>query len=141
MHKPLTIISIEDDDIDQEFLKRLLRNQEAKFSLRLAETAEEGLEILKEVVKPEEHFLVLLDINLPMMSGLDLLAEIRNSPNLKHSIVFILTSSEDPRDRFIAYQSNIAGYILKSDLGKTPKAFLDLMEQYSSLIRFAPGEP
>ena len=91
----------------------------------------EALEMLRQghVRKP---FIALLDINMPRMNGIDMLSELRADPKLFDSVVFILTTSRDDQDKFEAYKKNVAGYIVKKQVGE---AFLSIVEMLGNYWR------
>jgi CheY-like chemotaxis protein len=57
--------------------------------------------------------IILLDLNMPKMNGLEFLKELRQDPQLRSISVFVMTTSNDDRDRIDAYDLNVAGYIIK----------------------------
>ena len=57
--------------------------------------------------------IILLDINMPKMNGLEFLKELRADKDLHTISVFVMTTSNDEKDRFEAYNYNVAGYIIK----------------------------
>ena len=67
--------------------------------------------------------IVLLDINMPRMNGLEFLREVREDPGLSPMSVFVLTTSKEDSDRFEAYKLNVAGYIIK------PVSFSQFLEK------------
>ncbi|HEU4562151.1 MAG TPA: response regulator [Longimicrobium sp.] len=62
---------------------------------------------------PAERRLVLLDLNMPRMNGIEFLRALRADPGLKYTSVVVLTTSNDERKGVEAYNLNVAGYILK----------------------------
>jgi len=64
-------------------------------------------------VMPKNRRLILLDLNMPKMNGLEFLHELRADPELQVTPVIVLTTSDEDRDRIEAYHLNVAGYILK----------------------------
>ena len=80
--------------------------------------------------------LVILDINMPRMNGLELLTKLRADKSLHHLIVFVLTTSNDEQDKFDAYNLNVAGYMLKSDMGSSFIKSVQLVEMYWKVIEF-----
>src|SRR3982751_3166509 len=99
MREVVNILVVEDDEIDVESLKRLFSKKDIKNPVHYASNGIEALEIMRgennhaKVLKP---YIVLLDINMPMMNGIEFLKEIRSDENLKDTVVFVLTTS--PRD-------------------------------------------
>ena len=74
--------------------------------------------------------LILLDLNMPRMNGLEFLRELREDPDLRALTVVVLTTSSDERDKIEAYNLNVAGYILK------PVTFSAFVEAMSALNKY-----
>ncbi len=135
MREVVNILIVEDDEIDVESLKRLFDKKDIKNPIYRASNGVEALEIMRgennrdKVPKP---YVVLLDINMPLMNGIELLKELRNDENLKDSVVFILTTSPRDEDKSISYQLNVAGYFLKQDI----KELVNLLSLYWQLNEF-----
>ncbi len=79
-------------------------------------------------------FLILLDLNMPGMNGFEFLDELRDDPMLRDSIVFVLTTSNSETDRPRIYRKNVAGYIVKSDVGPSFKKAVDLLDCYWTTV-------
>jgi CheY-like chemotaxis protein len=90
----------------------------------------EGLEILRSPEYPKERRLILLDLNMPKMNGIEFLREVRADPELTSTAVVVLTTSNDDRDRVEAYNLNVAGYILK------PVTFMNFVEAMATLNKY-----
>ena len=73
---------------------------------------------------PSSNRLILLDLNMPRMNGLEFLRALRADPELRTTPVVVLTTSNDERDRLQSYAHNVAGYLVKPVA--TP-AFVELM--------------
>lgn len=84
----------------------------------------EGLEQLRDGRVPKKRRLVLLDLNMPKMNGIEFLRELRADPELCSTSVVVLTTSNEERDKIEAYELNVAGYLLKP---VTFGSFADLM--------------
>ncbi len=115
--KSVSILLVEDDEIDRMIVQRAFKKNNILNPLHLASDGQEALDMLrgeggKEKLTPLPK-IMLLDINMPRMNGLELLEEIRKDEELKMISVFILTTSADDQDRLRAYKNNVAGYILK----------------------------
>ena len=78
--------------------------------------------------------LILLDLNMPLMNGIQFLEQLRSDESLKDSIVFVLTTSNDERDKMAAYEYNVAGYLVKSRVAVLIIRVLLLREISSSRI-------
>jgi CheY-like chemotaxis protein len=122
--RPINLLLIDDDDVDVMNLRRAFERGGLANPLWVARDGIEGLAMLRGGELPPERRLVLLDINMPRMSGLEMLRELRGDPKLQMTSVVVLTTSNDERDRVEAYTLNVAGYLLKP---VTFLAFVDLM--------------
>ena len=72
----------------------------------------------------------------PEGTGLELLTKIRKDTNLRHLIVFVLTTSNDEKDKFEAFNMNVAGYMLKSDMGNSFIRAVELIDSYWRVVEF-----
>ncbi|MGB3510768.1 MAG: response regulator [Microcoleaceae cyanobacterium] len=115
----INILLVEDDEVDVMNVKRAFKKNNITNPLYEAANGLEALAMLrnqedsKPFVIPTERRLILLDLNMPKMSGLEFLQTLRNDPQLKPIPVIVLTTSDEDRDRIEAYNLNVAGYILK----------------------------
>jgi CheY-like chemotaxis protein len=141
--KKLGILLVDDDDVDVESIERSIEGNEHLGPLLTASNGLEALELLRQRPAPlTSPFVILLDLNMPMMNGLEFLETIRNDPELGSHIVFILTTSNDDSDKRAAYAKHVAGYILKNRLdeyGDVLSELLDCYRQYNSFPR-QPGK-
>ena len=78
--------------------------------------------------------MILLDLNMPRMGGLELLNTLRNDPSLETSVVFVLTTSKDDEDKLAAYKQHIAGYIVKEKLDDGFEDLVKLLDHYWRLV-------
>lgn len=130
----LNILIVDDDDVAIESFQRGVRHASLPFSVVEAEDALEAYAILKGIhpeKKIKDPFIVLLDINMPRMSGFEFLEVIRKDEKLCFSRVYILTTSDLPSDRERASTLDVVGYVTKSNVGVR---FKNLLED---LIKFA----
>lgn len=111
-----SILLVEDDRVDVMTVQRALKKSDVRNRLYVARTALEALAMLRgegaERIDPPPA-LILLDLNLPKMSGIEFLQELRGDPDLKSLRVIVLTSSNEPRDREVAFQYEVDDYIVK----------------------------
>ncbi len=111
-----SILLVEDDQMDVMNVQRELRRQHIEVPLTHARNGREALDLLRgengqeKITKPN---LVMLDINMPRMNGLELLAALRADPEFADLNVFIMTTSDLDADRFKAQQLAVSGYIIK----------------------------
>jgi CheY-like chemotaxis protein len=81
-------------------------------------------------------YLVLLDLNMPRMGGIEFLEELRSDPELSHALVFVMTTSEAEEDRMRAYDRNVAGYILKHRLGQGFIEAVSMLKHFWRVVEF-----
>lgn len=120
----LNILLVEDDEVDVMTVKRAFEKGHITNPLYVAGNGLEALEKLRSGEIPTHRRLVLLDLNMPRMNGIEFLRELRKDPELCATPVVVLTTSTMDRDKFDAYGLNIAGYLVKP---VTFAAFCDLM--------------
>ncbi|MEC4089587.1 response regulator [Pseudoalteromonas rubra] len=134
----VTLFVVEDDDIDFMTIKRSFKKMKIVNPLVRAKDGQEALEQL-EANMIRLPFIMLLDLQMPRLSGLELLAKLRHSAQLKDTVVFVLTTSADERDIFDSYQLNVAGYFVKDEVGKEFLEVLSLLDGYWRIVHM-PGE-
>lgn len=122
--KQLNILVIDDDQVDVMNVQRAFKKGNIPNPLFVASDGIQGLEVLRGGEFPKANRLVLLDLNMPRMNGIEFLRELRADPDLKSTTVVVLTTSNDTRDKIEAYNLNVAGYLTKP---VTFGSFVDLM--------------
>ncbi len=133
--KIINILLVEDDEVDVMNVKRAFKKYKITNPLYIAGNGIEALEMLRSQnnqssIIPEKRRLILLDLNMPKMNGIEFLHEIRNDDNLKRTPVIVLTTSDEDKDRIEAYNLNVAGYILK------PVTFTNFAEVMITLNKY-----
>lgn len=111
----LNILLVEDDEVDIMNVQRAFKKNNIGNPLFVARNGLEALQLLRnetDVLVPRIH-IILLDINMPKMGGIEFLTEIRKDPALKAISVFVMTTSNEDGDKISAFNLNVAGYILK----------------------------
>jgi CheY-like chemotaxis protein len=111
------ILYIDNDDVDIEGLKKEFKKVNDLLSIAIARNGLEALDKLygrngEEKLYPPPK-LILLDINLPKMSGIDFLKALRTDPELSTAPVYILTASFTTKDKSALRDLNISGHIIK----------------------------
>ena len=120
----LNILLVEDDDVDVTNVRRAFERNKILNPLFTAGDGVEALALLRSGKVPADRRMVLLDINMPRMNGIEFLRELRADPALAPTPVVVLTTSNDDQDRIEAYNLNVAGYLLKP---VTFSSFVDVM--------------
>jgi CheY-like chemotaxis protein len=110
--KKNTILIVEDDELDVISVQRTLSKFDMNCELLTAYNGKEALAMLQkaDAVKPD---LVLLDINMPKMNGIEFLKAVRANEQLKDLRIFIMTTSADSADLQATQQLGISGYMIK----------------------------
>lgn len=116
LDKDAVILLVEDDRVDVMTVKRALQKNHVSNPLYVARTGVEALGMLRgdgfEKIEPMPS-LILLDLNLPKMGGIEFLKELRADPDLRSLPVIVLTSSNEPSDRAAAFEYDVEDYIVK----------------------------
>jgi CheY-like chemotaxis protein len=139
--KPLTILLVEDDQVDAAAIKRAFWRREIPVPIVVAKHGIQALDMLRgdhgyeKILTP---CIVLLDLNMPRMGGIRLLKELRGDPALRQTLVFVMTTSAAPGDLRLAYDNNVAGFILKDRPGQSLSDVTAMLESYWQTIEF-PG--
>lgn len=107
------ILLVEDDTVDAMMVKKAFRQLKIEHPLIIKENGEQALEWLKENSEKPPG-LILLDLNMPRMNGLEFLKIAKSDDTLKMIPVVVLTTSEDQQDRIESFTHSVAGYMIKS---------------------------
>jgi CheY-like chemotaxis protein len=131
----INILLVEDDEVDVMNVRRAFKKNNITNPLYVATNGIEALAMLRNengnpAIVPPTRRLILLDLNMPKMSGIEFLHELRTDPELRKTPVIVLTTSNQDKDRVEAYNLNVAGYILK------PVTFTNFAETMATLNRY-----
>ncbi|MBW4515708.1 MAG: response regulator [Timaviella obliquedivisa GSE-PSE-MK23-08B] len=131
----INILLVEDDEVDILNVKRAFKKNKITNPLYFAANGLEALEMLRGTdgqpsIVPDYRRLILLDLNMPRMNGIEFLQALRADSNLKSIPVVVLTTSAAEQDRVEASQLNIAGYLLK------PVQFSEFVELMAVLNKY-----
>lgn len=137
--KTVTILVVEDDDLDFKAFQRALKNVRLANPVFRATDGIEALEMLRGENgrdKIDSPYMIMLDLSMPRMGGLEFLDEIRNDPELTGSIVFVLTSSASDYDVTEAYKRHIAGYITKGSPENGIEEAIKMIDHFWRVVEF-----
>jgi len=138
----IKLLLVEDDDIDAATVMRGLSAAKIANPVVRAKDGVEALEILRGAngrEKLQPPYLLLVDIRMPRLDGLGLIREIRNTPALQRSVIFVLTTSDSDRDRTAAYEGHVAGYIIKSHASQNFMQLARMLEYYLLIVSPPPA--
>lgn len=127
--RELHILLVDDDDVDVMNVQRAFEKNHITNPVHVASNGLEALELLRGGSIGSRR-LVLLDLNMPRMNGIEFLREIRADEHLRSTCVVVLTTSNEERDKVEAYKFNVAGYLLK------PVTFVDFVELMATLNKY-----
>ena len=130
VEKALNILLVEDDQVDVMNVKRAFDKNRIANPLYVAGDGIEAMDLLKSGRIPLERRIILLDLNMPRMNGIEFLRALRADPELARTPVVVLTTSDDERDKITAYNLNVAGYLLK------PVTFVNFVEVMAALNKY-----
>jgi CheY-like chemotaxis protein len=134
----INILLVEDDQVDVMNVQRAFKKGHIKNPLYVAGDGLAALEMLRGngdilPLVPVERRLILLDLNMPKMNGIEFLQAMRNDAQLKQIPVVVLTTSNTDQDRVNAYNLNVAGYLLKPVTFNTFVDTMTTLNQYWAL--------
>ncbi len=135
----ISILLVEDDEVDVMNVKRAFKKNNITNPLFVAGNGVEALEMLRgdgeQQLVPRPR-IILLDLNMPKMGGIEFLTAMRQDEDLKSITVFVMTTSNEDRDKVEAYKLNVAGYIVKPLSMESFISAVSILNNYWQLIEF-----
>ncbi len=134
----LKVLLVEDDEVDRMLVERSFGRSGVSVELQQAGDGIEALNLLRGSAheRPmDPPYLVILDLNMPRMDGLEFLSELRSDSHLKNTVVFVLTTSDHEADRTACYDRGVAGYVLKQNLAGQSQTLARFLNEYWHLIQ------
>ena len=128
MDKFLKILLVEDNLIEIMKMKRTISLLKLNHTLQEAKNGEEALQILED--KANMPDIILLDLNMPKISGIEFLKIIKANEDLKHIPTIILTTSSNQKDLLECYRTGMSGYVLK------PLKYEDYVKKIESVLAY-----
>ena len=139
--QPVNILLVDDDDVDVKAVVRALKQLKIANPLVRAKDGIEALEMLRSEDQVPLPYLILLDINMPRMNGIEFLAELRKDSALSSAIVFVLTTSQADEDKMAAYSKHVAGYIVKKQVGDGFMKVMQMLDHYWRVVELPVPPP
>jgi CheY-like chemotaxis protein len=106
------ILLVEDDRVDAMTVKRALKDINVTNPLTIVSNGEEALEFLRDK-KNKKPGIILLDLNMPKMNGIEFLKVVKQDDLLKMIPVIVLTTSRQDQDKIDSFRLSVAGYMIK----------------------------
>jgi len=139
---PAQILLVEDNPSDVRLTEEALAQAKILNELHVVTDGEQALAFVRqegdygEVPRPD---LVLLDLNLPRINGLEVLEQMKDDPDLRRIPVAVLTTSEDDRDVLAAYDRHVNCYLTKPvDFTEFARVVQSIENFFLSIVRLAP---
>lgn len=128
VEKDVTLLLVEDDDVDAEGIRRAFKQKKIVNPIVRAKDGVDALEMLNngDVFQP---YVILLDLNMPRMGGIEFLEEIRKHPVHYDAVIFVLTTSSSDEDVAKSYSKHISGYFVKHEMGTS---FFDIVQLFGA---------
>tara|TARA_B100000780_G_C20978587_1_gene390942 strand:+ start:413 stop:823 length:411 start_codon:yes stop_codon:yes gene_type:complete len=128
MEKILDVLLIEDNLIEVMKMERAISSLGLNHIINVANNGEEALEILED--NQQWPDLILLDLNMPRISGIEFLMILKNNEDLKHIPTVILTTSDNQKDIEECYRIGVSGYIVK------PLKYYDYVDKIQNVLSY-----
>ena len=129
----ITLFLIEDDDIDALAIERGLKQNNISNQVIRAYDGQEAYKLLENNhVSPP--FVILLDLQMPRLNGIEFLKKIRKNEKHKDSVVFVLTTSTSQTDLMECYSEQVAGYFIKDRLGDNFSELIYMLKSYWNIV-------
>jgi len=126
--KALKILLIEDDMIEVMKLNRTISKLKLDHKIIEANNGEEALNILEDKDKLPD--IILLDLNMPKINGIEFLGILKSNPVLKYIPTIILTTSNNQKDLLECYSIGVSGYVIK------PLKYEDYVSKINNLLNY-----
>ncbi|HEX9659561.1 MAG TPA: response regulator [Rhodothermales bacterium] len=137
----VTVLAVDDDFVCHMLVERAMRDIRSCVRIAVAHHGLEALEKLRctdptNAVRPP--YVILLDLRMPQMDGLEFLEAVRTDQKLHDAIVFVLSTSTQEEDVRTAFSFNVAGYFVKSADYAEFREMMTVLDQYCRLTAFPP---
>ena len=135
------ILLVEDDAVDAEAVRRAFYKHKKTNPFTVVTDGIEALKVLRGEDGRERlprPYVILLDINMPRMNGIEFLQALRADRELKVSVVFVLTTSDRDEDKLAAYCEQVAGYLLKTRAGVNFDDLITMFDAYWRIVELPP---
>ena len=139
--KTVNILLVEDDEVDVMNVKRAFQKNNLTNPMHHAGNGIEALNLLRGTENQSPipiPRIILLDLNMPRMGGIEFLHELRKDELLRNISVFVMTTSNEDKDKVDAYNLNVACYILKPLSMENFVSAVSILKNYWTLCEY-PG--
>lgn len=130
-HLPQILI-VEDDDTDILHFQRLMSKTGLEDAAIYVSNGDKALDVLRAQTPAYGvcPALIITDLNIPGINGHELIEDIRATPAIENSVIFVLSTSDLEADMQRAYRNKVAGYFIKDEAGASLKAAVEMVKHY-----------
>lgn len=135
-----TLLLVEDDEMDIMLFERHAKRHKLAQAIDIVKDGEQALSYLKEVrgVDGVPPVVLVTDLNMPGMTGHELIDDIRATPHLANMIIFVISTSDLDSDISRAYANHVAGYIVKDTSGAATETCVQMLSHFCSAVTVSP---
>ncbi len=133
------VLLVEDEPLVALVTAQALRQVPAVAEVTIAVDGEDALTLLRSGAVRPEHLVILTDLSMPRMSGLELVAAVKQIPALRGKPIAVLTTSTDPADREAALALHVAAYFDKGGGRSYLEALVSWLRGYAATLAPSPG--
>lgn len=128
------ILLVEDEEADVVHFQRVCRKQNLSAEIVVARSGDSALELMRADQGGSGRFVIVTDLNMPGLTGHEFIEEVRGDERLASNVIFVLSTSDLADDIDKAYQSHVAGYIVKDPLGERIEAGVAMLQSYLNTV-------
>ena len=130
------VLLVEDDAIDVQIFSRAAKKAGLDLPIHVSKSGESALEHLRDARRRSGRVetLVVTDINMPGLTGHELMEDVRKDEQLRATIFFVLSSSDQPKDKRRAYENGAAGYIIKETSNASTQSCVEMLKTYCATV-------
>ncbi|MGH1353035.1 MAG: response regulator [Methyloligellaceae bacterium] len=135
--KTINILLVDDDDVDTKSITRAIRKAKILNPIYRAVDGIDALALLRGEGEYEvlpKPYILIVDLKMPRMDGIEFIQELREDEKLKSSVVFVLSTSKHDEEKMAAYNLNVAGYIVKERAGSDFARLVELIVNYWRIV-------
>jgi hypothetical protein len=128
------ILLVDDDEADVFHFQRLGKKCGLASEIVVARSGDDALALLRRNADEGQHFVIVTDLNMPGMTGHELIEEVRADDRLASSVIFVISTSDLPDDLDRAYERHVAGYIIKDEEGAQLSEGVQMLSHYLKAV-------
>ena len=128
------ILLVEDEEADILHFQRLCKRKGIDADVQVATSGDAALDVLRNGLSDDTRYLIVTDLNMPGLTGHELIEEVRRDCRLSTSVIFVVSTSDLADDIAKAYRQHVAGYIVKDETGERLEAGIAMLQHYIKAV-------